>query len=291
MGPDGLPTRSEPDLQEIGVSDPTFEGLANVASVDRFRFDLDFDLSATAELYHPTADATQVMVYNEGHCLSFCPGTRGIIEFFLERGYAVLLNAMPLYGPNQVSPRVTHNALIEQLEANDEPNPLRVFLEAVALSINYIATNHAYERISMMGLSGGGWTTTLYAGIDPRIRLSFPVAGTLPFALREGGDIGDAEQHEERPLYAIANYLDFYLLASAGAQRRQVQILNFQDPCCFAADGREQAIDDYERDIVASLVANAEGGSFVVAIVTDHSGHEVSPAALDLIAEELSEAQ
>ena len=29
----------------------------------------------------------------------------------------------------------------------------------------------------MIGLSGGGWTTAVEAAIDPRIKLSIPVAG------------------------------------------------------------------------------------------------------------------
>ena len=42
----------------------------------------------------------------------------------------------------------------------------------------------------MAGLSGGGWTTTLYAAIDPSIRYSFPVAGTIPLYLRTGDRSG-----------------------------------------------------------------------------------------------------
>ena len=36
----------------------------------------------------------------------------------------------------------------------------------------------------MIGLSGGGWTTTVAAAIDPRVGLSIPVAGSLPFDMR-----------------------------------------------------------------------------------------------------------
>jgi hypothetical protein len=32
----------------------------------------------------------------------------------------------------------------------------------------------------MLGLSGGGWSTTLAAAVDPRIQLSFPTAGSVP---------------------------------------------------------------------------------------------------------------
>jgi PhoPQ-activated pathogenicity-related protein len=39
-----------------------------------------------------------------------------------------------------------------------------------------------YKHIVMAGLSGGGWTTTIAAAIDPRIQLSIPIAGSIPQA-------------------------------------------------------------------------------------------------------------
>ena len=36
----------------------------------------------------------------------------------------------------------------------------------------------------MIGISGGGWTTTVYPAIDTRISESFSVAGSLPLSLR-----------------------------------------------------------------------------------------------------------
>ena len=38
----------------------------------------------------------------------------------------------------------------------------------------------------MLGLSGGGWSTTLASAVDPRIQLSFPTAGSIPFDLKVG---------------------------------------------------------------------------------------------------------
>ena len=56
----------------------------------------------------------------------------------------------------------------------------------------------------MAGLSGGGWTTTIASALDPRIVLSFPVAGSVPFAMRDEHpgdpyhDLGDFEQERAR---------------------------------------------------------------------------------------------
>ena len=42
------------------------------------------------------------------------------------------------------------------------------------------------EKFVMLGLSGGGWSTTLASAVDPRIQLSFPTAGSIPFDLKVG---------------------------------------------------------------------------------------------------------
>src|SRR5436189_4849979 len=107
----------------------------------------------------------------------------------------------------------------------------------------------------MVGLSGGGWTTTICAAIDPRIRFSFPVAGTIPLALRTGGSVGDREQYEPS-FYRIAGYPDLYILGSQGHGRKQVQILVRRDDCCFgqaqhdpktSGMGYSEALHEYER--------------------------------------------
>jgi len=48
-----------------------------------------------------------------------------------------------------------------------------LFLESTAASLNYLKTHSRaggfpnYRAVHMVGLSGGGWTTTLYAAVDP----------------------------------------------------------------------------------------------------------------------------
>ena len=47
------------------------------------------------------------------------------------------------------------------------------------LSINS-ALSIGYKHVVLFGLSGGGWSTTVAAAIDPRISLSIPIAGSVP---------------------------------------------------------------------------------------------------------------
>lgn len=55
----------------------------------------------------------------------------------------------------------------------------------------------------MVGLSGGGWTTTDYSALDPRITLSLPVAGSLPLDVPIGRSGRDTEQYLA-PFYDLA---------------------------------------------------------------------------------------
>ena len=127
--------------------------------------------------------------------------------------------------------------------------------------------------------SGGGWTTTLYAAIDPRVRLSIPVAGTLPEFLRAGEfhgprDRGDWEQYYPA-LYKIAGYLDLYVLGSSGEGRRQRQVLNRYDSCCFAGVRHRT----YETHVRAA-VAKVGPGAFDVYLDESHRAHLISKDAL-----------
>ena len=140
----------------------------------------------------------------------------------------------------------------------------------------------------MAGLSGGGWTTTIYAAIDPTIRCSFPVAGTIPLYLRSGGSVGDREQYEAS-FYRIAGYSDLYILGAHGRDRKQVQILNRRDDCCFGQAQHDaqssgmsytDAMRDYERRVLAALEGIGHG-SFRLEIDEIAPSHMISHHAIE----------
>merc|ERR1711957_433409 len=56
---------------------------------------------------------------------------------------------------------------------------MRYFIEPVALTAWY-AKSLGYKHIVMVGLSGGGWTTTVASAVVTDIELSIPVAGSVP---------------------------------------------------------------------------------------------------------------
>ena len=138
----------------------------------------------------------------------------------------------------------------------------------------------------MVGLSGGGWTTTLYSAIDPRIDISFPVAGSLPFYLRsrdlmKSGTLGDFEQRVPG-LYERANYLELYLMGSYGENRSQLQVLNEYDACCFSGTG----YTSYEN-ILKERLHKLGKGKYGVFLDSTHRLHQISPKAIEVILEYL----
>jgi hypothetical protein len=175
--------------------------------------------------------------------------------------------------------QISSHDILSQLES-DKLNPLKFFVEPVLASLNYAEEQRGgYRFIFMAGLSGGGWTTTLYAAIDPRISASFPVAGSQPFAQKtfRGATVGDWEQHGAG-IYNRANYLDLYILATYPA-RTQVQLLNVHDPCCYGGT-RARAY----AGLISEFV-KAWGGSFSVSFDEKTILHEMSAQHVETIVE------
>lgn len=141
-----------------------------------------------------------------------------------------------------------------------------------------------YERIAMIGHSGGGWTTTLAAAIEPRITHSYAIAGSVPFAHREfiNGNlegIGDWEQWEGIQELGL-DYYDLYLMAAAETTRKARLMHNEFDTCFKAPQVKEFAVP-------LKLMAKAGGyGDFQVFIDRGVQGHFISDAHRNLIAAE-----
>ena len=134
----------------------------------------------------------------------------------------------------------------------------------------------------MIGISGGGWTSTIYPAIDTRITKSFAVNGSLPsFLMLSPKDIGDYENfHQE--LLKIANYLELYIMSSYGENREFTQIFNKYDPCCYAGLKYEY----YEVEL-QQIIANLGKGNFSVISDDTHKEHIISDFSLELIEKNL----
>jgi len=300
-GPAGFPAKPGPTRIRANIPSPV-QQLTRLARVDEFQFDLAPDLQGLA--YHFIAERPNgaLVVVHHGHACTLdddpSPEEKGYglqrtIATLLQEGCGVLGVFMPHMRPGDCSGR--HEAVMEMKTTG---SPLKFFLEPVVFSLNYLksppraAQIPRYRDFHMVGLSGGGWTTTVYAAIDPTIRCSFPVAGTIPLYLRSGGSVGDREQFEPS-FYGIAGYPDLYILGAYGKGRRQVQILVRRDDCCFGQaqhDPRpagglayEQAMREYAGNVTARL-GELRRGSFQLAIDDVAPSHMISHHAIrDLI--------
>lgn len=254
------------------------------------------------------ADGEDAQWMNPGYAYM---GMQMSINALLADGYDVLAVSMPMFVEGQCD-ATQHPALFWPHLAPANGSGMRYFLDPTLRALNYLLTQRTFEDVSMTGLSGGGWTTTVYAAVDTRIKHSFPVAGSIPLYLRmepqssagalktaglfaAGGlagavpmscpvNLGDAEQYIS-DMYSIAGYPELYALGAYGEGRTQVQILNRRDSCCF---GQAQHYDpalfdsdlrDYERRVREAVLQLGEG-EFRLRIDEASSIHQTSRDAV-----------
>jgi hypothetical protein len=306
-GADGFPDQRLPD--KVTPVDSPVKQLEALERVEDLRIDMAPSLQGQAFSFVPKRPNGELVVVHHGHgcTLDDDPspndigyGLQRMIAALLRDGYGVLGIFMPHKRPDDCTGN--HDAMF-QLKTTG--NPMRYFLESTAISLNYAKSlrgsdqSPTYRGFHMIGLSGGGWTTTVYAAIDPTIRCSFPVAGTIPLYLRSRGSVGDREQYDA-DFYRLAGYPDLYILGSHGKGRKQVQILNRKDDCCFGqgehdpkTSGMEydDAMREYETRVQAALRQIGDA-SFRLEIDETAPSHMISHHAIeDVILPELRKAK
>ena len=183
-----IPSRTQPDrvkpLVNVSLAPHATELTWNISGPF-------FPLSST--VFHNPRSASQrsdtIVLHHHGHAHGCdneagCPiwfdfyNVTSFIHDELEADYFMLY--MPLLGPNQQHGYPTSHQWFSQWEDKGDKT-IRYFVEPLHLTVNY-ALSLGYKRVVMMGKSGGGWTTTVCAALDPRIHVSFPIAGSIPLS-------------------------------------------------------------------------------------------------------------
>lgn len=294
-GDAGIP-RAMPATIDKKAASPV-KDLQNAAGVETLTIRMEAGEENTTHHFLPKRKNGKLVVLQHGHGCTFddakSPTSYGLasaIDTLLGEGYGVLAAYMPHMRPNDC--RTVPHAQLFEIPIKSG-NQLKFFLEPVAISLNYLKPR--YKEVNMAGLSGGGWTATLYAAVDPSIRYSFPVAGSIPLYLRTGGSVGDKEQYVEE-FYRIAGYPDLYVLGSYGPGRKQVQILNRRDDCCFgekqhssAKSGLEYepALRVYERQVQAAV----RGPEHFHLVIDDSAPrHMISGEAVQVMLREMAQS-
>jgi pimeloyl-ACP methyl ester carboxylesterase len=267
------------------ITDFRYNDFNNLKRIDRVTVNMDYDINSIAYHFIPENSIDKLIIYHQGHGGDFYNG-KNTIEFFLENGYSVLAFSMPLMGMNN-QPLVeipnlgtiilkSHNHL-KFLEIFNE-KPIKFFIEPITASINYVDEYYDYKSIHMIGLSGGGWTTVVYSAIDPRIIHSYSVAGSYPLFMQSSfKQLSDYEVVIPE-FYQIANYLELYVMASYGEDRKLVQIFNEFDKCCWSGD----SFKIYENK-VKNVTYNIGNSEFDIWLDSTHKDHKISEQSLHLI--------
>ena len=270
---------------EPDISDSRYDDFQNLKQIDKLTIEMEYGINSVSYLLLPEESNEKLILYHHGHDGDFLLG-KDTIQFFLERNFTVLAMTMPLVGMNN-QPIVEIDGIGEMklishdqlrfLEKNSF-NPMKLFIHPIQVSLNFLEKEYDFKRYSIIGLSGGGWTGIVYSAIDDRISDSFSVASSMPFYLRvDERDIGDYEQ-TNIDLYKISNYLELYVLAAYGDDRKHIQIFNKNDPCCYSGIGYES----YEFFIKDKLVKLGKG-SFQILIDDTHNEHKISDTMLEYI--------
>lgn len=224
-----------------GVSNPYGSTLPNVARVDQYVASMSNGQTNISNLYLAASpNNRRLVILNMGHqetCVwpSFASqyGTTPMLQALLSAGYSIFAMNMPACGDSS-----SHIALFTSYGSA----AMQYYLEPAAQAMNYWDTHKSFSRYDFIGLSGGGWTGAVLAAVDPRVTVAVLVSGSMPgvefccwaspSGNQQDGSTGGSEG-SWTPFYTISGYLDQYLMGALGPNRREVQVLNAGDDCCF----------------------------------------------------------
>lgn len=256
-----------PEQVEAGSTLP-FMDIAGLERVERLEIHMPLGVTSVATVLVPQHQRSCLMLYQEGHRVSFLERKR-LLRRFVDSGCQVIALSLPLTGGDNSRPLIDHprfgRILLndpDKLEILETKNfsTLQYFLTPPIVALNHVLKDRTFQRIGMTGFSGGGWVTTLVAALDPRIQRSYAIAGSVPLTVHAAAlHWGSYEQRMGR-LYEIANYPELYVMAAAGQGRRHTQYYNVDDPCCFSGNNWTywaEALPQHARKLGGKLVTKA----------------------------------
>ena len=302
---DGFPSQF-PDRVDMNISPNGYQDIKNLERIDSFTINMDFgkyedkiflskdvEMNSISYLFTPTISNKKLVIFHQGHDEQDFLEDKSKISEFLDNGFSVLIFAPPVHGMNN-EPILeferfgklrlnSHNHF--NLIDNEYFHPLKFFVEPIIVSLNYIEQNLDYDNYYMVGLSGGGWTTTLTSALDDRISKNYSIAGSFPLYMKSDRlNFGDYEQSKPE-LYSIATYEELYIMSSFYTDQRSVQIFIYNDPCCFQAELYEKF--PYGNAIQKQLDILGGGGKFSVFLDSSTRVHEISDHALSLVLDDM----
>jgi dienelactone hydrolase len=218
-------------------------------------------------------------IYHEGHGGAGVDIGADVIDWLLERGWQVIAMDMPVLGVNRAAarPGLESHADLQSLD-DGIVSPIEQFLLPVKSVVDAIMTTAAGSdpEVLLIGRSGGGWTTYLYAAVDARIDIAVSIAGGRPISARldapwGAAELGDYEQSVPH-LYNVTSHEDLMLAAGSKAA---FYVYNRWDGCCFRVEPDDAFVRYLRR------AASASDKAVTVFVDRHHRGHSMSPRAFD----------
>ena len=270
-----------------------FPSFTNVAEVDNYH-----DPATPPQAYPEDAllyiagpvSSGKVVILNGGHqgtCdwTAFDPGfnLQATMQGLLNAGHSVF--AMNMLGCG------TNDDLIVGTYGN---LAIGYYVAAAVEAMNYWDVTGEFNEYDMVGLSGGGWTTEILAALDPRVTTSFADAGSMPGIAFIDPFSGFPAEYTLSSYYGIAGFLDHYIMDSYGSGRTHIQILNYNDDCCFGpaewgptlqgyyGETWDQYVANYANNIAAALTAISPS-SYQLIVDMVATQHQISTYAQSLI--------
>ncbi|WP_010177385.1 hypothetical protein [Aquimarina agarilytica] len=269
------------------IFDKDYNNLENLANIDKVYIEQSYHINSIAYIFYPKKSNGKSFIYHQGHRGNFLLGKK-TIHFLVKQGFTVAALDLPLVGFNN-TPSIylkkfgnvvlNNHKFMEHLD-----DPISFFINPI-INILDILESKGYNEINMIGISGGGWATTIAAAIDERIKNSFPVAGTYPMYIRFQDPYLNYGHFEgaHSALFKKVNYLDMYILSCLGENRKQYQILNLYDPkCCSGYMYKSYA--SFVEEKVKKLSPSSE---FKVIIDSTHFEHKISEFSHQIIEKKL----
>ena len=278
-----------PSKIELDIQDERYDDIINLEKIDKITITMEYGVESYAYVFLAKQNNKDIVLYHQGHGGDFVKGKK-TIEFFLEKGYSVVAFSMPLLGMNnQPIVNIENIGVIKitnhehfRLLDSDNFSSIKFFLEPVLVAVNYIEYSYNLDSIFMVGISGGGWTTTMYSAIDDRIEKSFPVGTMLPLFISLNAPVIPHYESVLLELYEKATYIDLYILSSFGENREQIKIINKFDSCCHGGISYQV----FEEEVMETI-EKLNNGNFTIFLDDSHNGHKISDTALQVILENI----
>jgi hypothetical protein len=227
-------------------------------------------------VWHPTvATSNGKGVINVGGHISLPDlyaiggGRDTIITELVEEGYTVVGAHMPYADSNSGTMVANHNALPDP---TGTLNHMRAFVEGPIRAANELSDVTAW---GINGLSGGGWTASVVAAIDPRFH-GHCHAGMWPLFIFDGSR--DWEQFLPG-IFPDYDYTDLLYLATSGG-RKFLHTYATTDTCCFTQ--AQYDTRPYGPRMVS--IAASSGGEYELVTITDNQHRWQDAARAESIA-------